>query len=261
MKKTMHTLTWLGIFSVAMGFLETSVVVYLRELYYPQGFSFPLTPIKPSVALTEFLREAATLVMLAAIALLAGTSRHMRLAYFIFCFAIWDICYYLFLKMLLGWPASLFTWDILFLIPVPWVGPVLAPVLLCVMMIVLALSIVVLEEAGFYVRIRPLHWILFGTGSLIAIISFTWDYLQYVQHIQGLSSLWNLGSGTDLFMEAPEYVPQHFNWFVFGSGFIPLLAGIGLLIREALHKKRSPVKPATPSAVPASPFADLLDPL
>ncbi len=88
MKKAIFTLTWLGIFSVAMGFLETSVVVYLRELYYPQGFNFPLVPIKPAIALTEFLREAATIIMLAGIAILAAHKSHLRLAYFIFCFAV-----------------------------------------------------------------------------------------------------------------------------------------------------------------------------
>ena len=29
------------IFAVSMGFLEAIVVVYIRELYYPDGFRFP----------------------------------------------------------------------------------------------------------------------------------------------------------------------------------------------------------------------------
>ena len=32
----------LTLFSIAMGLLEAVVVMYLRELYYPAGFAFPL---------------------------------------------------------------------------------------------------------------------------------------------------------------------------------------------------------------------------
>jgi hypothetical protein len=36
------TIIWLAVFSMAMGYLESAVVVYLRKLYYPDGFKFPL---------------------------------------------------------------------------------------------------------------------------------------------------------------------------------------------------------------------------
>src|SRR5580700_10847047 len=120
---------WLTAFSIAMGFLEAAVVIYLRKMYYPNGFHFPLTVVEPDIGLTEFLREAATVIMLLAIGILTGKNTSQKFGIFLFCFAIWDIFYYVFLKMLIGWPASLLDWDILFLIPVPWVGPVLAPCL------------------------------------------------------------------------------------------------------------------------------------
>ena len=105
---------WVILFSIAMAYLESAVVVYLREIYYPEGFIFPLTPIDSTIAITEFWREVATLVMLLGIGILTGKSAPQRLAFFLLSFAIWDIFYYVFLYVLLGWPASLMTWDILF---------------------------------------------------------------------------------------------------------------------------------------------------
>jgi hypothetical protein len=230
MKTINFTLMWLTVFSIAMGFLETAVVVYLRELYYPHGFAFPLVPIKPEIALTEFLREAATVIMLAGIAILSVKNTYQRFACFIYAFAIWDIFYYVFLKLLLNWPESLFTWDILFLIPVPWVGPVLAPCLLSLTMIGLALFILLRYERGYHVRIRKQEWTLFTTGSFICILSFVWDYLSFVEGHGGLSTLWTLSSTESLFLEAPAYVPTDFNWLLFMAGEIQLLTGIGLIV-------------------------------
>ena len=81
-------------------------------------------------------REAATLVMLLGVAMLAGTDRWDRIALFCIAFGVWDIAYYVWLWVFLRWPPSLLTWDVLFLIPVPWVGPVVAPVIVSVVMIV-----------------------------------------------------------------------------------------------------------------------------
>ena len=103
---TTKKITWLTLFSIAMGFMETAVVIYLRKIYYPSGFQFPLIPVDTNVALVEFLREAATLIMLLAIGILTGKTASQKFAYFIFCFAIWDIAYYVFLKILLNWPAT-----------------------------------------------------------------------------------------------------------------------------------------------------------
>ena len=110
-----------------MGFMETAVVVYLRKIYYPDGFQFPLIPIDADIALVEFLREAATITMLLGIGILTGKTSSQKFAFFIYCFAIWDIFYYVFLKVLLDWPESRFTWDIIILIPEHWVGHEIDP--------------------------------------------------------------------------------------------------------------------------------------
>ena len=120
-------LIWLGVFSVAMGLLEAICVIYLRRLL-PVDHHSPV--LSQDHRHLEVIREACTLVMLAGVAWLAGINGRSRLACFFFAFGIWDILYYAGLWWLAGWPGSLLTWDCLFLIPKPWYGPVLAPVLI-----------------------------------------------------------------------------------------------------------------------------------
>jgi hypothetical protein len=126
-------LAWLTLWSTAFGVVEGSVVVYLRRLCYPDqpadGPLFPLRLVEPTLLRVEMAREAATLLMLLGVAFVAERRPLRRFAAFAFCFGAWDIAYYAMLHVALGWPASLLEWDILFLLPAPWSGPVLAPVL------------------------------------------------------------------------------------------------------------------------------------
>src|SRR5258707_7052052 len=111
------TLWIVTIFSIAMAALESAVVVYLRALYYPDGFTVALRMIDPQILLIEIAREAATLIMLIGVACLAGKNFKDRFAYFLLSFGVWDIFYYAWLKAFINWPASIFDWDILFMIP------------------------------------------------------------------------------------------------------------------------------------------------
>src|SRR5262249_11432284 len=122
MTSVRRRLVWLVLYAVAMAYVEAAVVVYLRGIYYPQGFSFPIVIIPDSMAAIEVGREAATLIMLAGVSALAGADRWERFLFFSVAFGCWDIGYYLWLRLFIGWPLSLLTWDILFLIPVPWIG-------------------------------------------------------------------------------------------------------------------------------------------
>lgn len=224
MKPIYKTIIWLTVFSIAMGFLETSVVVYLRKLYYPEGFKFPLVPVTRDIAATEFFREIATIIMLIGAGVMAGKNAVQRFVFFLFSFAIWDIFYYVFLKVLLNWPESLFTWDILFLVPVPWVGPVIAPCIVSLSMIALTLVVVYFQEKGKYVHIAFMEWLLFIFGSITAIVSFMWDYLIYVSSYGADRGVWTLSSNKNMFDEVKNYVPQQFNWWLFwlGQGIICL---------------------------------------
>ena len=135
---------WVSAYAIAMALLEAVVVVYIRGL---------LRITNDHVALGSYMtmetwREAATLVMLAAVGWLAGHKRLDRWAYGWFAFGMWDIGYYVWLKVLIDWPASLLSLDTLFLIPLTWWGPVLAPMLIAALMCVVAVLAVVLMERG-----------------------------------------------------------------------------------------------------------------
>lgn len=232
-------LIWLTVFSIAMGYLETSVVVYLRALYFPEGFQFPMNPIDGPIAVTEFWREIATIVMLIGAGFLAGKRAVTRFAYFIYCFAIWDIFYYVFLKVLLDWPASLLTWDILFLVPVPWVGPVIAPVLVAVGLIVLALLIVKLDEKASPRIVTRLEWCGLISGAVTIIVSFCWEYGLFVTNQGPISDLFGVSQNSDLFDHAQGYVPQYFYWEIFAVGLLLCLVPMISMARR-LHQTSSP---------------------
>ena len=120
------------IFGIAMAYLESAIVVYLRLIYYPDGFQFPLKIIPNNIALIEIGREAATIVMLWTITRMYTKNFKKQFALFLYSFGVWDIFYYIWLKVFLGWPAGWLDWDILFLIPLPWTGPWLSPALVSV---------------------------------------------------------------------------------------------------------------------------------
>jgi hypothetical protein len=153
------------IYAVAMGILEAAVVVYLRKLYYSNGFDFPLNPMDPSVLRVEVIREAMTLVMLVSVALIAAERTWGRLMAFLIAFGTWDVLYYAGLKVFVGWPASLLDRDILFLIPKPWIGPVLAPILVSLLWIGAGLT---LHRASVRMRIEELGGALLGAGLILA---------------------------------------------------------------------------------------------
>ncbi|PKP10318.1 MAG: hypothetical protein CVU09_07970 [Bacteroidetes bacterium HGW-Bacteroidetes-4] len=211
-----------------MGLLESAVVVYLRELYYPEGFAFPLKPMSPILILTEILREAATLVMLIAIGVLAGRTRTERFGYFVFTFAVWDIFYYLFLKLLLNWPESLLTWDILFLLPTTWVGPVIAPVILSLLMIALSLAISYFTDRSLQTRIIGHEWLALVTGSLVVIVSFTLAYVQFM--LSRFSWVEFLLPNAKVTEQALLFVPQHFHWGLFSAGVLIIAFGLAVFI-------------------------------
>jgi hypothetical protein len=227
-----YQLIWLTIFAVSMGLLEAAVVIYLRELYYPEGFKFPLRTISGIIVTVELCREAATILMLFAAGMLTGKNFMGRLAYFIYCFAVWDILYYVFLKLFVNWPESLLSWDILFLIPVPWIGPVLAPLLLSVTMIIFTFIILCANRFHEKVTLLPAEWLLLLTGSLVVILSFTMDYTCYLLNHYSLSDIFSADKQQAIFNLAGNFLPKSFNWWIFITGEVIILAGIFLFWRR-----------------------------
>jgi hypothetical protein len=171
---------WCSVWATAFGVVEAAVVVYLRALYYPEGFRFPLKAFDPGLLGTEVVREAATLVMLLGVAMVAVRGGLRRFAVFSLCFGVWDLVYYLGLSAFVGWPATLLDWDVLFLIPLPWIAPVLAPVLVSLALIGCALAMLrapcgpdgSLAVAGV---LRPVDWLVEVVAGLVIIGSFLWN--------------------------------------------------------------------------------------
>jgi len=216
------------LFGTAFGYVEAAVVAYLRMLheparqhYYPgrpAGELFPLLTLEQLRASgavgtlkIELGREFATIVMLAAVALaVAGNARQWAAA-FVLAFGAWDITFYLFLKVLLGWPESLFTWDILFLIPVPWVGPVLAPMLVSAVMMAAGTWHLWRDARAEPLHLGALHWAGILGGAGIIIFAFAMDY----RHVMAAG------------------LPQRFNWLIFSGGF---LLGLGSYAGAAVRR-------------------------
>jgi hypothetical protein len=226
------TLLYVGLFAIAMGYLESAVVVYIRALYYPEGFAFPMKLISGQIMKTEVWREAATMIMLLGIGILAGKTTLQRFAYFIFAFAIWDIFYYVFLWVLLGWPQSLFTWDVLFFIPTTWVGPVIAPLINCVVMILLALAIIFGRDAPWPVRTKWMVWSLLIAGSVVLIIAYTLEYSQFILQRFSWHDLLINGISKEMLISGTSYIPQIFPWWIFGIGVAMHLWAVGIVWRR-----------------------------
>ena len=198
-----RTRWWLVVvFAIGMAWVEAASVYYLRvtvdRLDPYQANPLPMSGILEQV---ELVREAATLVMLLTVGMLAGRTWRARLGYTAIAFGVWDIFYYVFLKVICDWPKSLFDWDVLFLLPLPWWGPVLAPVCIALLMIVWGtlISQRVVRSSARSVA-STLCWRLNWIGIGLALYVFMADSLRTVH--EG--------------MEATRTVlPTAFNWSVF----------------------------------------------
>jgi hypothetical protein len=198
--------------------------VYLRVIFHPDGFTFPLSNVDTilqhkAILLTEIGREAATIVLILTGVWLFGRNLQQRFAYFLTIFAVWDIFYYIWLKVFSAyleaipdWPVSIMDWDILFLIPITWAGPVVAPVLVSIVMLVFAMIILYRDCRGRPIRASRIDWIGFIAAAVIIIVSFC---------IAGPH------------IAEPDY-QSYFYWPIFALG---LIAAIALFVKCMLKSK------------------------
>ena len=194
---------WITLFAIAMAAVESAVVVYLRALHTGDAPLSVLQYALPNRLLgIEVAREAATLVMLITVAAIAGASAWEGLLYFALMFGVWDIFYYVWLYAFIGWPPSLFTWDILFLIPVPWLGPVIAPVIVSLCLIGGALWLLDRPD----VRLSRRAWALASLGCVLVLVSFMIDYRYGLMRAD----------------------PPRFRWEIFVPGIIVAVGGVVL---------------------------------
>lgn len=170
---------WLvaAIFAIAMAWIEAAVVMYLR-FFIDRIDPYQLDPLPLIAELgeIELVREVATLVILFCVGWLAGRERFSRLGIFLIAFGLWDIFYYVFLRVMGDWPQTILDWDILFLLPLPWWGPVLAPVLISLLMIVFG-SLLSMAE-GRLSKLAWWSWLAVIVGVFLALITFMWEALR-----------------------------------------------------------------------------------
>ena len=174
---------WVMVFGITFAWVESSVVVYLREIYFGGGFSFPIAAgwqegrfVTDHLMNIEFGREIATILMLVAVGCAAGKSPLQKFCFFMIGFGIWDIFYYIWLRVMVGWPEGLMTWDLLFFIPLPWVGPVITPVLIALSMTTAGSLLFFCDERGVTFHWRWFDWVIeLGCGFLM-IVAFCWDW-------------------------------------------------------------------------------------
>ena len=188
MKPYQRKWCWVVLFAIAFAWVESAIVVYLRDIFFEGNFSFPLVVeweadrhvINPLIKI-EFGREIATIIMLIAAGWMSGTHLTQKFSFFIIAFGIWDIFYYIWLWVMVGWPESLLTWDLLFYVPVPWVGPVITPVLIALTMTVAGTTLIVLDENGVEIKWRWYDPVVEFFFALLLIISFCMDWKNIIQ--------------------------------------------------------------------------------
>lgn len=161
-------IVFLILFGVAMAFVEAAVVVYLREII-GTGPLFPMKEIPAPLLGVEIGREAATIVMLLSVVFLSFRGEAQRMGGFLLLFAVWDVFYYVWLYATIGWPAGVGDWDILFLIPLPWVGPVWSVLLICTGMLVFSVPFLKAPEKA---RFAPGIWgWICGLSGMVTVVA------------------------------------------------------------------------------------------
>lgn len=159
--KLYQKLSAIVVFGIAFGLLEAIIVIYIQQLLGSNvkslspgnfqvllnlgaiAFILPNVPILKDnqLSLIEMIREFSTIIILLMVAFLAGESIKQKIGAFLLSFAIWDIFYYVFLRVFTGWPTSFLSLDIFFLIPVPWIGPVITPIVISILLIIIGIKL------------------------------------------------------------------------------------------------------------------------
>src|SRR3954463_7969931 len=193
------------LFAIAMAWVEAAVVLYLRTLVNRiDPYQRRPLPDIPGLVGAEIAREAATMAMLLSVGWLAGRTARSRFGYLLVAFGVWDIFYYVFLKMLTGWPHTLMDWDILFLIPLPWWGPVITPMLVAALMIISGTFFADDEQPLWPGRRSQAFCML---GILLVLGAFMFDALALCFNGASMKSI-------------QEWLPHSFEWLLFGAGLI-----------------------------------------
>lgn len=226
----------LSIFGIAMGFLEAIVVIYVRQLYYPEGFEFPLKMLPEKMILVEWIREISTIVMLVIVGVISGRTFEQKFSFFIFTFGIWDIFYYVALKILIDWPSSFLTWDLLFLIPITWLGPVIAPIICSILMIFLSIIIVSQTSKDRDFKLNKPEWTFLLAGAFTIFCTFIYDYLNIIVKNGFILKISKLTSDQKFVSIVESFTPEKFGWSAFIAGVCLILICILSILKRKMKK-------------------------
>lgn len=211
---------WLTAYAIAMAHVEAALVVYLRRLHYADDplVLFPLKMMPNPDLGIELARELATVVMIVSVARLHATRGIGVFAAFLYVFGIWDIAYYGWLELMIGWPTSWLEWDVLFLIPWPWLGPWMAPALVAAAFAVAGARILLSPPA----RESPTRAaaIAFVAGAAIIVATFLVPGFAFVT-----------GAVPDA-----GYRPVKFHWEAFALGYAVMTAGLFVMATPSRSK-------------------------
>jgi hypothetical protein len=207
-------------FAVAMAWMEAATVFYIRALVDRiEPYQAQPLPMHGALGNVELAREASTLILFAVVGWLAGRTWRERAGYAAVAFGIWDILYYVFLVPITGWPRTLFDWDILFLIPLPWWGPVLAPVSIAVLLILWGALMTRARDRGAAEPNERWTWVPGGIGIVLALGVFMRDAIRA------------LPGGRDAVVQV---LPADFNWPLFSIALALMATPVAHLVYRGM---------------------------
>ena len=199
-------------FAIGMAWVEAACVYYLRVLTDRiDPYQANPLPLRGLLGHVELVREGATLIMLMMVGVLAARTWQRRLAYALIAFGIWDVFYYVFLRIISDWPTSPLDWDVLFLLPLPWWGPVLAPVCIALLMIIWGTIATQCAESMPATAFTRTLWVVSAFGIALALYVFMADSIRTIPH--GLEA-------------TRSVLPKSFNWSAFGAALTLMAAPV-----------------------------------
>lgn len=205
-----RTLLWLTLFAIAMAYIEAALVVHLRHLYYAENplTIFPLRLFTHTDLAIELMREVATIVMIITVALLAVRDIGRRFTAFVFIFGVWDLFYYLWLKLLIDWPQTWLEWDVLFLIPWPWFGPWITPAIIALLFTTWGAWVLASNHKPRFTRVSGSVFLI---GVVLGLAAFLWPAALL------------LPGGEQAF---DGYQPGNFPWILYSMGLMAMTTGL-----------------------------------
>lgn len=205
-------ISWLFLFAITMAYMEATIVIYLRELYYPDNLLalFPLKLMTSTHFAIELGRESAAMLMIISVAMLVERGFTRCFAVYCYVMGVWDLFYYIWLKLLIDWPTAWLEWDVLFLIPWIWLGPWICPAVIALLFVGWGLFVIRRDSTDSPIQFSRWNGVLFVLGATCGLASFLQPALPYLNN--------------PVLLEG--YMPGQFNWSLYVAGTLLMAGGL-----------------------------------